>query len=239
MSRELLYGSYEGGSFILRNADRSIYLKIDANTVFSIGNSIGGYYAKRVRYADEQMIALIRISGKMKYLPISELKSAFKNERGYILKPGKGLWATSSGSAMKGLWHRNHGSDNPIIIALRMAELPSSLLKIVDKIDAVVYTGGNLCQHSTQAGNYKYDLKTDGEVSVMAFGPRVTKHVNKFHIGCQSSEDVCEVVGGTYYVQSIKTKAQNGGNYPNIRLVAITPDADKQAVAGVIRNIMG
>lgn len=239
MSRELLSGTYEQGSFVLRKETGELFQEISPNSVFSVGNSIGGYYAKRVRYSRENMIALIRISGKMKNFPPAALKEIHKNERGYVLKPGKGFWATSSGSALRGIWHRNHDCDDPIIIALRRSELPSALLKVVDKIDSVVYSGGNLCSHSTWAGDYRYWLETDGKVDLITEGDRVTKHANKFHIGCQLVEDVCEVVGGTYYVQAVKTKALNGGNYPSLKIVVITPDADKELVAKVIRNIMG
>jgi hypothetical protein len=238
MSRKILSGRYEGGSFVLRNEKGIVFKRISPNTVFSIGNSINSYYAKRIFYSGKYMIASIRIDFSMRMFDAAKLKQNFKNVSGYILREGEGLWATSSSSARNGLWHRNHGFDNPIMLALRIADLPSNLLKFVDRIDAVVYRGGSLCSHSNKPGDYWYRLITDGTTSVMIEGSRVTNHFNKKHIGCLTSEDVIEVVGGTYLVQSITTKATNGLDYPSIKSVFTTPAADKKVVASVISNIM-
>ncbi|QQG52784.1 MAG: hypothetical protein HY931_00935 [Candidatus Falkowbacteria bacterium] len=230
--RILLHGNYEGQAFVLRKENGDVYQRIEPNTIFGIGDFIS-YFAKRIWWSRQPFIALITLGPNEDAKKIRNLKRS--RQKGFILKPGKGLWATSFGSAHRGVWHLLKTVSDPILIALWSHELPSDFLQTVSEIDTKVYEGGNLCEHSRGAGNYNFSFATDGntaELRRQVFG----KHPRgKF---CPIREATIQVVGGTYCVQSVRRKENNGKIYPKVTSVIITADADKAEVAKIIHQMM-
>lgn len=234
MSRILVKGSYEGMAYVLRHAEGElngqIYLTIQPRTVVRVGNSIGGYYAQPVKYAGQKMLSLIRVSGS---------GNREEGERGLVLKPGMtGLWATSSGSARRGVFHRfNAGEKDPIVLALREAQMPSSVCVETATIETEMFQGGSLCGHST-GGGYWYTISTDGKVEVVRYGDVVGEHSNQFHVGCQSSPSTAKVVGGSFALQAQKSQTMGGGIHQSICKVLVTPSANREQVAEEIRKLL-
>ena len=233
MSRIPLHGNYEGQAFVLRKENGDVYQRIEPDTIFGIGD-FDSYFARRIWWGNKPMIALITLSGNMCALKLRELKRNTKHQKGFILKPGKGLWATTAGSAHRGVWHPLKDVNNPILIALWSKELSTNIFQTVQEIDYQVYEGGNLCEHS-RMGSYFYSYQTDGNICELR-PAMYGKHVRaKF---CQIKEATIQVVGGTYCIQSIRKKENNGKVYPKILVVIVAANADYDVVAQIILGIM-
>jgi hypothetical protein len=233
MSRITVHGNYEGQAFVLRKEGGDIYERILPDTIIGISDFCS-YFAKRIWWGNKPMIALIKLSGNMTALKLRELKRKTRIQKGFILKPGKGLWATSAGSAHRGVWHPLKDVNNPILIALWSHEMPTNIFQVVSDIDYKVYEGGNLCEHA-RTGSYSYSYETDGniyELRPALYG----RHARAKR--CQIREATIQVVGGTYCVQAVRRKENNGKFYPKISIVIITEAVDKTAVAKVINKMM-
>lgn len=259
MSRILMNGGYEfctqtGPIFVLRYAEDQtqpswvtspapkrgeVYTMIAPGDVFSVDNSIGGYFAMAVQYAGRPALAVHRVSGSEKRRSPEELRRKFRGQEGFILRPMLGLWATSSGSARRGLWHRYNPVADPIVMALREAQMPSNLLVEVAEINKEVSHGGNLCKHSTTAGNSSYFHETDGKEEVLDWGETVESHGNQYHIGCSSSPGRVRITSGTFLIEAVERKAMNSSDYPSIVAVSVTKSANRALVADKIREVMG
>jgi hypothetical protein len=232
----MVTGNYDGsGNYVLTTEGGEVHMSIAPMSTFGIGNSIGGYFARPIRYAGQKMLSIVRIGGSETRLSPETLSSRHGQEKGFILRPGmKGLWATSSGSARKGVFHPIRETNDPIILALREIKMPSSLLQEVESIDLDVLKGGDLCSHSVSEGDYWLSFKTDGQAKRTHDGEFVKSHFNQFHVGCMSSPATYHITGGTYVVQSGDKKAMNGFDYPYIGKITVTKSADRGAVAGLI-----
>ena len=231
MSRIFLHGNYEGQAFVLRHETGDIFLQIEPNTVFGIGN-FNNYFVKKIWLYRQPAIALITLSANMSAFEIRDLKRS--RQKGFILKPGKGLWATSVGSANRGVWHLLKETSNPILIALWSHQLSAQLLEVVEEIDCKVFEGGNLCDHS-RGGSYNYSHFTDGSIGWLRKRAYVKHARGKF---CQIREALIQVMGGTYCIQSIRCKEKNRKIYPKIISIIITATADKAEVVAIINKIM-
>ena len=243
MSRILVTGAYEDGKYVLRYAEDpeegTVFLAISHGDVFSVGNSIGGWYARQVQYAGETRIALHHISGKEKGLNGKALERVTRGQKGFVLRPMTGLWATSSGSAKRGLFHRVDGdaTPNPVVDALRRARMPSDLLREVESIDMGVMEGGTLCRHSTGQDTW-YGYETDGTPTTVHEAGWVTDHGNQYHNGCKAGTDDVHVGGGTYVVEWMDRKGMGGGGSRSIQGVTVSGTADHEKVAAIIKQLM-
>lgn len=233
MSRIPLHGNYEGQAFVLRKENGDVYQRIMPDTIFGIGQ-FDSYFAKRIWWGNGPMIAIIKLSDNMSTLKLRDLKRKTRIQKGFILRPGKGLWATTAGSAHRGVWHPLKDINNPILIALWSHEMPTNIFQIVQEIDYQVYEGGNLCEHA-RTGSYSYRYETDGNICELR--PAMHgKHVRaKF---CQIREATIQVIGGTYCIQSIRKKENNGKIYPKILFVIVTANTDYDVVAQIIHKMM-
>lgn len=233
MSRIPVYGNYEGHAFVLRKENGDVYQEIKPDTIFGIGQ-FDSYFAKRIRWGNKPTIALIKLGNNMSALKIRELKRKTRLQKGFILKPGKGLWATTAGSAHCGVWHLLKNVDDPILITLWSHKLPTNILQVVSEIDYKVYQGGNLSRDS-KAGSYAYGYETDGnicELRPVLYSSNVRAKLSQFR------EATIQVVGGTYCVQAIRRKENNGKSYTKISAVIITAVATKAEVAEAINRLM-
>jgi len=212
----------------------TVYMTVAPNATFGVGNSFGGYFARQVR---NNLLELIRVSGSEKHLPPQQLGEITKERKGQILWPGVGLWAVSSGSALRGVFHRQRPDGDPIKQALREAGMPSNLTAVVEKIDMLAEEGGPLCQHCVHS-EWEKVLHSDGKKTTVEEGRRVTEHFNQYHIGCQLTPDMVKIEGGTYVIQSLLRISGGGSWYPSIEMVTLTVGADRKVIAEKIREIM-
>lgn len=241
MSRVLVSGSYSAtGAFELRHAEGiltgELLTVIEPNTVFSVGNSIGGYYARQVMYTGQRMIAAVRVSGGQKSLSAQQLASITKGGKGFILKPGLGLWAISSGSAKRGLFHKYTPPTDPIEVALVKVGLGRSVLRLVSEIKEIqVQQGGRLCGHQTSRGR-GFASRYDGEVAQTVVEPTYCEeHDNQYHIGCGETPGTYLVSGGTYALEWSTWQCMNGCWAKQLSAVYVTPGADKEFVGAFIQ----
>lgn len=204
MSRKIVNGGYQGENYILTSEGED-FLKIEPNTVIRVGNSIGGYFARQINHRGQKRIVLIRVSGSEALQDIGELKILTHGQKGLLLLPGmKGLWATSSGSAKRGLLHRITGEDNPVKSALRGLGLPSSLMRQVQTITPVV---------SEWAKSYHFTPQSP----------------QSFYV--RTAVGWFETDQKTYRILTEKQYFLNGGESHNLCWVEVTPDADLADVA--------
>ncbi|TAL20456.1 hypothetical protein EPN90_01005 [Patescibacteria group bacterium] len=243
MSRILVTGNYdENGGYTLTHAEGEqkgeVYMTIAPNSAFGVGNSMGGYFARQITYVGQKMIALIRVSGSEKHLDPERLNRRLRDQKGFVLRPGMlGLWATSSGSARRGVFHRYEEASDPIVATLREMHMPSNLLTEVERIEVEVFDGGNLCNHSTSDEDHSYYFKTDAASELLERGSYVESHVNECHVGCQRSPDRVRIVGGTWLIWA-DAKRKCRCNYSSIVQVIVTKEADHNLVAAKIREMM-
>jgi len=234
----MLHGQYSGKSFVLRNENGTVYKAISPHSIFMVENGVAWYYARKIIWGRKRMIALIRISGSQKNLPLRELREITQFQKGCILKPGRGYLATSSNSARNGVWKIELGIENPITISLKNHDIPLKILTVVNEIETTVYSGGNLCRHNNGPGAYSYNYYSDGNTGVLRGPVYVNKSKTVEHQQCQSREATICVIGGTYCLQTLKIKARNGKSYTNIKRIVITEQTDKKEVASIINKIM-
>ena|GEM_PF-5064544 len=104
------------------------YMVISPNSTFGIGNSIGGYFVRQD--GGRNIISLVRVSGSEKNLPLDQLKGLIRDRKGVVLRPGMlGLWATSSGSARRGLYHKYSPPDDPT--EMELAKVAGSTWRLI------------------------------------------------------------------------------------------------------------
>jgi len=228
-----VYGNYEGQAFVLRQESGEVYERIEPNTVIGIGKT-NNYFVKRVWWGGAPMVALITLSANTNFLDIAGLKRKSRIQKGFILKPGKGLWATSSESAKHGVWHRIMNVNNPILNVLWSHKLSASLLQTVSEIDRQVRDGGNFCEHSAPGSRYYY-YAADGSTGEL-MKARYAKHGR--HQFCQIRESLTLIIGGTYCIQTVRIKTAKGKSYLKILFVLVTSKADKSRVAKIINGMM-
>ena len=112
MSRLLVTGKYEGQNlFVLRFAEGptagQIFQNIQLYSRFNVGNSCGGYFVAQTSEQGCGRLTVHRISRTEMDLPVHILKEICTGRKGKLLRHGmKVLWATSSGSARRGLFHQ-------------------------------------------------------------------------------------------------------------------------------------
>ncbi|MFA6514441.1 MAG: hypothetical protein WCT50_04125 [Patescibacteria group bacterium] len=232
MSRIYVYGNYEGKAFVLREPDGRLYQQIEPETKLTIAGI--NYFVKRAFVNRQSMVGLMSLDDETFNLSIAQLKKRTRGRRALLLRPGKGLWALNFGSAKRGVWHLMSNNTNPILTALWSHELTSQLLQVVDEINLNIPDGGNLCKHS-KAGSRCFNYFTDGNIGELrkaVFG----KHSRDGF--CPIKEAYVQVTDGSYCVQSIRVKENNGKIYPRIVFVQITDQANKDEVAEIINNIM-
>jgi hypothetical protein len=231
MSRVKVVGNYvESGAYELRYSEGPeadlIHLVIEPGKVFSIGNSIGGYFAKPIVFAGEARISLVSISGSQKNLPTERIRQLTSRERGIVLKPNfVGLWATSSGSARNGIFHRYTEPADEIEQMLEKLGCGLKILHRVEEICEEVSIGGALCRHQTGNG-HGYYASYDGKCETLVDAQFVEEHSNQYHIGCCSSSGTYKVTGGTYLISTYTRQCMNGCWDPHIEGLWVTPAVD-------------
>lgn len=241
-------GSYDdAGHFVLADHSGGQYLTVSPNEIFSVGNSIGGYWAKPIRYAGQSMLALVRLTGTQKTWPLAQIRAALGRERGEVLRPGPGLWAVSSGAARRGVWHQHRPSD-PLTEAVRAAGFPASIIHEVPSLaTATIYEGGNLCSHSTHGGSY-YGWLSDcvapddwrrTNVVTVREATYVERHSNQYHIGCQASASVLRLEAGTWCIQYAHRSHDGWTGSRDLVAIYLAPEADRAQVAAGVADVLG
>lgn len=245
MSRILVTGNYDvAGNFVLSLGEDSrygdgkkgdVFKTIAPETVIGVGNSIGGYFARRITYAGQKMLALVRVSGGEKRRSVEELRRITADRKGFVLKPMIGLWATSSGSALRGIFHRYTPPADPIEAALEKAGQGRKCLHRVPAIEGVeVREGGRICGHQTGNGSGS-TAQYDGEVTETVIEPScVESHYNQYHVGCGETAGTYRVTGGTFVLQWSTHQYMNGVWSRNLAAVYVTPQADPRLLAALI-----
>jgi len=192
-----------------------VFVILRPNKIFGIGTSIGGYWVKPITYAGQKMLAVIRISGSERKLPLWKLRKKVGSRKGLILKPGMiGLWATSAGSARRGIFHRYTPPKDEVEKALDRATNIGpgrKCLHRVEKIDVEIKIGREDCYCSYE----KYLVDYDGKFFFDNRGKRIK--------------------GGTYLLQWYAQR-RNGGWSPSLMGAYITPKADQKEVARLIKT---
>lgn len=167
MGRIILTVSYFGQVAVLTEEDGSEYLRIEPNEIFSVGNSIGGYWARPIKWAGSPALSLVRIGGREKQLTPDELRYYKGRIKGTVLKPGMtGLWATSSGSARNGIFHRYtrpEDEQDPILRVLREMGLGTSILQRMEEGQVVEDTEVFYDHSHCLSQRLSWHWETDGE----------------------------------------------------------------------------
>lgn len=239
MSRVHVIGSYVGKSFVLRYAEGpragEVFLQINPNDIVRPGSSIGGYWAKPITLTvNEYRLALVRVSGAYVDADVQTLRREFGRERGEVLHPRPGLWATSSKSAKRGVFHRISDETDPIKIALHGVGAPSNVLNEVSYINEIVHEGGALCEHTASSGVSATHLRYDGKLVILREAPR-EKHEEDELSWCPTEAREVQITGGSYLMRlELRSGHQPRQRDPFVDTIWITPEADRRQVADLI-----
>ena len=191
---------------------------ISPNEVFSIGNQMGGYWAKPITYAGKKTLALVKLSGSEKGLTLKEIRRRCGTRRGFVLRSGTtGLWATSSGSARRGLLRPAKApiKADPVDLALEECMLFKHVIEF-GKGDLQLTCGIDVFEGRFFDCNEEYDFIHDGKQSK---GERVE--------GCER----CRVSSFSYCI--VRTRLHGSRKLR----IYLTPNADRSLVADKIRNL--
>lgn len=108
----------------------------------------------------------------------------------------------------------------------------------VDTIDLKVQKGGDLCPHTTNRGSDHCFWSDAPDRQVVSPGKFCQEHPNQYHVGCMEAPEVIKVTGGTFVIEGVRYKTQNGGIRRQMLRVTATPDADKTELWVRIQNIL-
>lgn len=238
MSRILVTGNYtDRGAYELRTPDGKPYLHIAPCDVFGIGNSIGGYFARPVKYAGQNRLALVRIGGSLMSAPPNQIARATRGEKGYILQPNfTGLWATSSGSARRGIFHRYSPpaqETDPVTRILRQGELPSWIVKEAGEPTLTTEERWYDNSHCPNGRPTNYWL-TDGQMIEEASFEMEKPH-GYFGGG---GRRIVRIEGATYAIRIDASRYGNGLAWSKPSQVLTWPGCDREALANVLAPML-
>ena len=192
----------------------AVHMTIKPDDVFSIGNQMGGYWAKPVTYAGKKRLSLIKLSGSEKSLPLKEIRRRCGSRRGFVLHPGStGLWATSSGSARRGIFHPVKA--DPVDLALEECMLFKHVIEFGAK-DLQLASGIFTLEGSFEGYEEQYYFAHDGREA-----------------DC-GDVDGCRCYRVSEFSYCIVRTRLHGSRKLRIYL---TPDADRSLVADKIREL--
>lgn len=199
--------------------DGTEYMRIRAGVPFRIDNQMRNWYPTLEEGRNGKPIMI-----------------CWKGDEYFYLPEGKiGLWATSSGSARRGVFHRYTPPKNAIEVAVEHNG-GRSVLHCVESIDQKLEIGGRCCSHVTHP--WWYTARTDGASEQLTYPSIVEEHSNQYHVGCYDSSWTERFTGGTYLVHAYYGSYMNGARYCQILGVWYTPEADKDKVAEAINRVV-
>ena len=168
---------------------------------------------------------------------IKDGKAVFKkfNDRGhqidgfYLLNEKEYLFATSSGSARRGVVHIYHPPKNELEALFEEHKWSKNNIKTIPSLDGInAFEGGNLCP-TADLDWYNFSFSTDGERRLVGDA--------EFHEGCGNtwmySPNTYQVYGATYVAQ---VKKQRLGE--SFGIVWMTKEADMNQVIEAFKNIL-
>lgn len=149
----------------------------------------------------------------------------------YLPRNKKVLWALTSGSARRGLFHIYREPTDSLDAALQRIGCGRSVISMVDTIkDVLVEKGGPDCGHQIQP--YGYCFCTDAKDVVLrhegAFADE--KHPNQFHRNCKEEPDLYKINGGTFVVEWRYDGVRPGNCHDRIQEIIMAKGCDRDAV---------
>ncbi len=134
MARIQLKVQFEGAGVSLLDETNFNVVSLREGETIKIGNAMHGWRLEAVDRGTRCQFRRLTMSGR----PTDYVTARFADGEEI-------LWATTSGSARRGVAHRVHQDADPIRAALHKLGLPASLVYDVDQINQKVDQGGALC----------------------------------------------------------------------------------------------
>ncbi len=222
MSRQLVTGRYINKStYVLYNEDGSIFQTIKEGEPFFIDNQFKSWLPVRVPNKSGHGTILMCRKETGEEFPLPHNK--------------KGLWATSSGAARNGVFHRYKEPTTPLEKVIAEVGAPLSVIKRVDLLDETLEVGGELCNHVQSKWGYEV-VQEDCLVEQLTKPEVVEDHLNIFHRGCQCSTYESRYFGGSYLIYwEIGTYA-NSTVHKTLKKVVLAIGADETHVSERIKK---
>lgn len=228
MSRILVTGRYVNDStYHLIDENGEIFKIIKEGEPFTIGNQMKPWNPVRVpkKKGNGTILMCQKYSGK------GNVMDEFP-----LIPNMRGLWALTSGSARRGVFHWYHEPQNELERVLAKHDAGKSKIKRVDTIEGIQFeVEGPLCRHCSSG--WKYDVVTDGieeRITEPLIVPKT--HTNQYHWGCYASSYEAYFHNATYLVYYHIHTTMNGYWQRSIEAVYLTPHADENEVARLIDN---
>lgn len=202
MSRIKVQAQYESGVVRLVGSEGECFRTLTKNEIFPIGNSIGAFIAREVEKNSKVYLECVSISGSERHFPLDQLLKRIQDRKGLILYPREQvLWATTSGSARNGLFHRIREEKDPLKKFLReKLHISTKILTYFDEKFEYknVPDGGKGCDHVSSGNDHRYS--TDGTSYLVREAEYAHNHRNHYHEGCQISPEYYDVKGASYLI---------------------------------------
>lgn len=152
----------------------------------------------------------------------------------YLPRGRKVLWALTSGSARRGLFHMYREPQDTLDAALQRLGVGRSVISSVDVIrDVLVEDGGPDCGHQLQPWGCCFD--TDGDATLRHEGACADEHhPNQFHRGCREEPDLYKINGGSYVIEWYYDGVRSGNSHDRIKQIVMTKNCNRDAVYNAI-----
>lgn len=228
MSRILVTGKYESETkYILSKENGDVFQIIKENEPFVIGNQNRVFVPVRVnKKKGKGTILMCR-----KYNDNGKVIEEFP-----LINNKKGLWATTSGSARNGVFHKFHEPQNKLEKFLSEIGVSGKIVEKTKLINNDFKVGGQLCGHCTK--NWGYEIITDGKREDLTTPPYAPNdHSNIYHRGCIVGAYTQKVYDATYVIYYEVNTRMNGTRYKTLRKILITEKANEDNVINALREV--
>lgn len=227
MKRELVTGKYSSESiYVLYKEDGTVFQVIREGEPFKIANQFRSWLPVKVPNKKGRGTILMC----QKYGNRGNIIDEFP-----LIHNKRGLWALTSGSARRGVFHKYQEPVTELEKQLSEKGISPHVVKHVEKIDMVLELGGELCSHVINKWGYK--CITDADFKDLTSPDIVPEtHPNQYHRGCDASTYLSQVMGGTYAIYYSIETYMNGTIYAKIKEIYLTPNANEKQIAELIEK---
>lgn len=222
-TRILVTVSYLSSALVhLTREDGSVFQVIKAGEPFRVGNQMREFVPQ---YCQKDRKIHCRKYDNAGYVM----------EDVYLPRGRKVLWALTSGSARRGLFHMYREPVDSLDAALQKLGFGRSIVTVVDTIkDILVNDGGPDCGHQLQPWGCCFDTDSDDVVLRHEGAFADENHSNQFHRHCKEEPDLYKINGGTYVVEWEYSGVRPGNCYDRIKQLILAKDCNRDDVYQVI-----
>lgn len=221
-TREIVTGTYvDDSTYELRREDGSLFLKIKKGVPFRVGNK------------EWMPVSIPSDKGFGTILSCRRFGIAGTVIDEFVLTPNKkGLWALNAKSANNGVFHKYSEPKDELDDFFMKCHFGPRIVKNVDYIDVELENGGRIDKHASKPFGYK--IYTDGKEEMLTTPEQ--SDLREHTIPADSTYQV-RIYDANYIIYTQIWQRQSSKRVESIRMVMITPEADRSIVLKKLMRI--